>query len=281
MQVPMMLEAYLDESGIHDGAVMCVVAGYYGWRPQWRQLEKAWRKVLGDFNVPLERFHAKDLVPKPQGFFFKWQTQMRDSFLHGLANAIGDSGIRPVSSGVVVSDFFSFSRQRRRLMSGATIKSGKLITSGSPEKPYFVVFMQCLRRLACYAPENGKVHFFFGLGKPFADYATALLSQTKSNPLPMHCKDRLGEASYPLAKETPQLQAADLLVHLTYQHMLARHAEDDWNVQPHTALAMCIGNAASAGDFALLDKTCLQAGLNEAYGLGGKAWEKVAKRRRH
>jgi hypothetical protein len=57
------IDAYLDESGIHDGAAMCVVGGYWSGRTRWRQLDNDWRKVLNKFNVPLERFHAKNLFP--------------------------------------------------------------------------------------------------------------------------------------------------------------------------------------------------------------------------
>ena len=34
-----MIFAYLDESGIHDGAEGCVVAGYFSKKGPWRRLE--------------------------------------------------------------------------------------------------------------------------------------------------------------------------------------------------------------------------------------------------
>jgi hypothetical protein len=57
-----MLEAYLDESGIHDGAKVCMVAGYFGGRSQLRKLERKWKSVLEDFAFPMKDFHAKELV---------------------------------------------------------------------------------------------------------------------------------------------------------------------------------------------------------------------------
>jgi hypothetical protein len=36
-----MIDAYLDESGIHDGAEVCLIAGYFGGRVQWRKFSKA------------------------------------------------------------------------------------------------------------------------------------------------------------------------------------------------------------------------------------------------
>lgn len=55
-----MIAAYLDESG--DSAEVCVIAGYFGGTGQWRKFEVAWRKVLLRFAVPLDKFHAKDLM---------------------------------------------------------------------------------------------------------------------------------------------------------------------------------------------------------------------------
>jgi hypothetical protein len=64
-----MLHAYLDESGIHDGAAVCVIAGYFGGSGQWRNVEADWRDMLADFNIPMEEFHAKDIFPKAKSFF--------------------------------------------------------------------------------------------------------------------------------------------------------------------------------------------------------------------
>jgi len=57
-----MIEAYLDESGIHDGAAVCVIAGYFGGPGQWHKFERLWRKSLDRAGVPLEKFHALNLI---------------------------------------------------------------------------------------------------------------------------------------------------------------------------------------------------------------------------
>src|SRR6266481_3431853 len=55
-----MMEAYLDESGIHAGAKVCVVAGYYGSHKNWKAFEAQWNKVLSSYpEVASEGFHAK------------------------------------------------------------------------------------------------------------------------------------------------------------------------------------------------------------------------------
>jgi hypothetical protein len=273
------IDAYLDESGIHEGAGVCVVGGYWSSRTRWRQLDTDWRKALAKFTVPLDRFHAKDLFPRGEGVFAKWSQADCESLLRALADAIVDSQVSPITSGIVVKDFHSFSENQRRFMTGATIKKGKRVSTGCPDKPYFVVFQHCIRRIACYAPGGGKAHFFFGLDRPFGGYATSLLEEIKKNPFQINCKERLGDPFYPRAKETPNLQAADLLVHLTYQHMLERHAADNWNVSPFGLLGMCIINAKEREDFALLDKACLQAGLNQSYERSGR-WDRPQRRKR-
>ena len=55
-----MMEVFLDESGIHDGASVCVVAGYFGQRSHWRHFERAWKDVLLRFGFQLKDFHAKN-----------------------------------------------------------------------------------------------------------------------------------------------------------------------------------------------------------------------------
>jgi len=271
------MDAYLDESGVHDGAAICVIAGYFGSKRPLKLLEKRWRQALARYDVPMDKFHARDLVSNPpSGFFRKWTKAQRDDFVKWLGKTIVScNGACPISAGIVVADFNSFTLEQRRLITGATIKHGKLITTGSPNKPYFSPFIWCIRRLACYAPEGGKVHFFFGLNRPFADYAKSLLKETKEIPLDINCKERLGDFAFPLAKDTPQLQAADLLVHLTYQFMLERQKAGSWDVPPEGILGACVRNAkGGVADFIFLDKRCLQAGLDQSYEIEGKKWDK-------
>lgn len=47
-----MIEAYMDESGIHEGAHVCVIAGYWGSQKKWKRFETRWREILRDANEP-------------------------------------------------------------------------------------------------------------------------------------------------------------------------------------------------------------------------------------
>jgi hypothetical protein len=263
-----MIDAYLDESGIHDGAAICVIAGYFGGKGQMRKLERAWKTVLADFDFPMEEFHAKDLI----------KSHMHQPMLRGLARAIaGQEKVCPVSYGIVVEDFYSFSLEQRRFMTGATIdpKTIKLITSGCPTKPYFVPFQNVVRLVTDYAPVGGKAHLNFGVDRSFAEYALAMFKQiqeqAKVGPRPWSTwksVDRLGAALFPKASETAPLQAADLLVHLTYRHMCEWH-EKEKVAQPSGLLMECLANMRSRDDHKYQDRECLDQILRQSRGFLG------------
>jgi hypothetical protein len=147
-----MIKAYLDESGIHDGASVCVVAGYFGGLGQWKRFERLWKQVLLKFDIP--EFHAKGFVKN---------TRHTDLIL-ALAKATVRYKIYPVSHAIFVKDFHNFSKEERRFLTGATLSPlGQLAQGGSPDRPYFAPFQQIIKRVATYAPKSGKAHFSFGL----------------------------------------------------------------------------------------------------------------------
>jgi hypothetical protein len=253
-----MLDAYLDESGIHTDAAVCVIAGYFGGRSQLRKLEIAWKRVLQRFNFPLRDFHAKNLFGKPK----------HAPMLSALTEAISEQKkVHPISMGIVVDDFNNFSLDRRKWMTGGRVDTnGKWINSGCPSKPYFVPFTVCLSRITDYASVGGKAHFFFGLDRGFAEYALALFKQIKTQlaqgiylESEWKSKDRLGDADFPMASQTPQLQAADLFVHLTYQRILQHYSSGDWAAAPVSdMLANCVKNTASEDDHGIMNKEHLE-----------------------
>lgn len=166
----------------------------------------------------------------------------------------------------------SFPLDERRYLTGATIKRGKLIRSGCPNKPYFVPFQKVAIQICDYAPRGGKAHFFFGLDRKFAGYAADLFAQIKVSELQSEdlgawgWKKRLGDPSFPLAKETPQLQIADFLANLTYNEMLVA-GQNVGTIPPSQLLAKCIQNRRSDDDFFFVNKENLNASLRNAAAL--------------
>src|SRR5229473_1114245 len=96
-----MIQAYLDESGIHDGAGVCAIAGYFGGPGQWKKLGSEWREVIRRHNVP--EFHAKEFwgfAPNGErvGPYRGWSKLKADVFLDQLVRTIESRDkIHPVS----------------------------------------------------------------------------------------------------------------------------------------------------------------------------------------
>ena len=53
-----MLQGYLDESGIQEGAPLCLIGGFFGGPGQFKKFGKAWQTVLNQYEV--QEFHAKE-----------------------------------------------------------------------------------------------------------------------------------------------------------------------------------------------------------------------------
>lgn len=261
-----MLDAYLDESGIHDGAKVCVIAGYFGCPSKMRKLESDWKRVLDAHKLPMKDFHAKDLV------------KTNDSYplLKELARVIGEQkGVFPVTRAILVDDFNSLSLEQREYITGAMLNpvSGKLVTSGCPSKPYFAPFLDIVKLITDATPVSGKAHFTFGTDKQFHGYAREMFRRITEDAAvdkpysTWQSKERLGDARFPLADETPQLQAADLLVHLTYRVM------EDWvacgkggtrDPRLPELLKLCCTNSRSDKDHVYQNKLLLQQAITQA-----------------
>jgi hypothetical protein len=258
-----MIDAYLDESGIHDGASVCVIAGFFGGRSQWKKFEALWRKTLAAFNVPLEEFHAKDVI-KRNGFFRGWSDDLHSTFLGKLSTAITTFKIHPVSVGVVVADFNECSLPQRRFLTGARLVKGKLVMSGAPNKPYFCPFQECVFKVLEYTPVGGKAHFFFGLDRTFYEYAAAFMKGLQTDGYTeQHA--RIGPSAYPLAKETPELQAADFFAYLTYVDMMERLSKNTWKQRPPDLLGSLLMQARSNDDFQYYEKGAMTEIFKRTY----------------
>jgi uncharacterized protein DUF3800 len=219
-------ESYMDESGIHEGAKICTVAGYYGTELAWKRFEKEWHRVLKGHGLEDIGFHAKDFWRKENGKrvvppYDQWDDVRANRFIERLLQAILRNRIFPFGHGVVTAHWESFSLEARKLLTGARHHNGKFVTSGSPDRSYYLAFMFCVLDSVRHSGTRLKVNFFAGLDKSFSDYASILYKQVCDDPnLSIH--HLLGTIAFPLSKDTPQLQAADLLVYRLYRHNMAR-----------------------------------------------------------
>ena len=238
---------------------MCFISGFFGERRAWDKVEDAWRRVLDRYKVPVEKFHALEAVKRTK-IFTGWDDQAHAQFMLDLAGAIVQFKVYPLSFGIVNADFYSFSENQRRFLTGMEVTAqGKFSGTGNPNKPYFTPFMHIVRQIAGYAPEGGRAHFFFGLDRPFHGYAQEMFRVLKNSPNASNNRDRLGDSSAPKAKESPRLQAADFLTYLTYDH--GRHCLNgrDWFQPAVPALDIMIRKARKLDDLVFYNRQTLTA----------------------
>jgi hypothetical protein len=221
-----MIQAYLDETGIHEGAGVCAIGGYFGGPGQWKKQSGEWDAILKRYKV--DEFHAKqfwgfDNAGKRVGPYKEWLDAKADAFLNELVSTIETRHkLHPISSVVVMESWNKLSHNQRRFLTGGKLVNGKFKTSGCPSKPYFLPFQSCVMDAANHAPIGGKAHYFFDLNKQFKGYALDCFALLKSYDL--RVKDRIGDIDFKTGLEAAQLQAADLYCYQFYQYALRKVA---------------------------------------------------------
>jgi hypothetical protein len=223
-----MIEAYFDESGIHDQAKVCLVAGFYGKQRSWRDFENRWNAVIASYpELAGEGFHAKRFYARNEGKrlgrYKDWTDEKAESFLERLVICITSSReIFPIAYAVVVDDFLALPLQSRQWLTGAKFEknTGRVISGGCPNKPYYLPFIFCVLKStekSATAPEE-KLHVFVGIDRTFHGYASSLYQFLLiDDRLSESLRSKLGTLANPLAKNTPGLQAADLIAHIMYR----------------------------------------------------------------
>ena len=256
-----MIQAYLDETGIHEGAGVCAIAGYFGGPGQWKKQGREWDKILKRYNV--DEFHAKrfwafDKEGKRVGPYKDWAIAKADTFLDELVSTIENNPkLHPVSAVVVMEHWNRLSHNQRRFLTGGRLIDGKFKSSGCPSKPYFLPFQSCVVDAAGHAPIGGKAHFFFDLNKQFKGYALDCFALLKTYPL--LCQDRVGDIDFKTGLEAAQLQAADLYCYQFYQYALRKIA--DPTARP-TKLHMRLLRGLTPGADKFLDERAFEFLLN-------------------
>jgi hypothetical protein len=181
-----MLEGYFDETGIHDGAAICIVAGYYAQRSQWKKYETAWKKILRRERI--KEFHARVFFgPSPKGSEYQgWSAERRKWYIRDLLETIAANELHAVGAGVIVADWKRLSIEQQQFLTGAeySTKLNRFTTSGCPSKPYFLPFQDCIAKVARRCSNGEKAHFSFDLNKEFSGYTRdlyALIKECRQN----------------------------------------------------------------------------------------------------
>lgn len=213
------MESYLDESGITQDDY-CVMAGFTGGYNQWRHLERRWKdvvKVLPDSDFHAHIFFNRDALGKCIGPYKTWSDDDALRFLDDLLDAIESASLHPIGAGVAYTAFNQRTLDERIFLTGGIRRSDRWLTSGSPDKPYYLAFQHCVTAAIERAKGSHiKVNFFCDTQKHLAPYAHDLYERYKKrHPLRVaHC----GELSYVSRLDINVVQAADLLSHVAYRH---------------------------------------------------------------
>lgn len=277
----MVIEAYFDESGIHENAEVCVVAGYYGTQKAWRGFEKQWDKILSDYPELKQGFHAKKFFRRDNrkrvGEYADWDDIKARRFLDRLVQCIIGNRIFPISFAIIVGDFRKLPLMERKWLTGARFTiNGKPISSGCPNRSYYVPFDFCVLDSARMSGANvtEKIDFFVGLDRSFSGYANTLYSFVLSDArLPASVRNLLGRISYPLASSTPGLQAADLLAYRLYRFALDKVAAKQ-NLPIPALISKLTKNRKSGQRFTMFDSSRLTQLIN----MGQHAFHELARR---
>ncbi len=176
------LEAYLDESGTHDGAPVLCVAGYAGNRRQWKAFGKEWFPTLKD--SPLSIFHATD--------------SECDRLRLPLASAIDKGNFMGIICATKPDIFNSPAFSQLKSQMGDA---------------YAVCAITCAWGICLWSHEKklGPVSFVYETGRPNADFVERALKA-----LQRHNDPEVNIAAVSMVKkeECPYIATADFLSHV-------------------------------------------------------------------
>ncbi len=259
-----MIQDYLDESGIHDSAPICLIAGYFGGPGQWKKFDKSWKKILADYGI--SEFHAhnfwqRDSSGNRTGLYRGWDDAESDQFLDKLVSVIENHSrkIHPVTCAMVVAAFDRLDHNQKRFLTGAKIVNGKFKSTGCPSKPYFVPFQICVTDIADHAPVGGKADYAFDLNKQFKGYGQDLFGIMKTFELKVG--DRIGKIDFPAGIDALPLQAADLLCYRSYLYAQERAKQP--SAEPDSLLKRLIRGTLDSMYHSFLDDAGLATLLGD------------------
>lgn len=247
-----MLKAYFDESGIHDKAKICVVAGFVLEASRADLLGSIWKyDVLAPFKLPY--FHAKEFANR-SGPFRGWSDTMAQTFTNramvGIRRAMLDYEWPPMLIGSAIRrcDFLALSEEDRRWLTGGTFVTSSLDErprkwkrQGAPTKPYFLAFQQAVLDAAKYerhmpwgtsygrdfkGPRKGNlVHYVLDRQDDYEATAKAVFNAMQQ--MPLSVKDRLGDVVFSSKLKVLPLQVADFIAYEAYS-LLQNREDGQW-----------------------------------------------------
>ena len=234
-----MLKAYFDESGIHNGSPICVVAGFVLSSQRARLLSDKWQSnLLYQWRIPY--FHAKEFSQRT-GPFKGWRdVQVRDFSIAAIAIineafSIVDVGVS-IGAALVAKDFFALTTDERRWLTGGqyvlsrNADQKKWKKQGVPTKPYFLLFQHAVLdavKLTADRTYQGDVldtgdmvHFIFDQQKEYEVSARSVFRAMKQ--MPLSIRNRIGDVVFSSKLRATPLQVADFMAYESYCYLRDR-----------------------------------------------------------
>lgn len=278
-----MLEAYMDESGIHEGAQVCVVAGYWGSAKKWRRFERRWPEIIKGADEPtLKEFHSSEFwnsKGERRGIFARWSDAKADRFINDLVSCIVNSRLFPTSAALVTSEWKKRTKEERMFLTGGTydVANNRWVTFGAPNRIYFLPFQIALSNPAITCTPGLHVQYFFDLNKQFKKHALDLFHHIKAEKQ-SNFRHRMAGIDFPTSEEAPGLQAADLLAYQNHKSAKERIGRtrpmemDELSPTFRKLVSNCLGRY----QFPFLDDDGINRALqNIPAHLRGPAWRQL------
>jgi hypothetical protein len=220
--VTVMVQIFIDESGIHAGAPVCVIGGYRGSERQWKKLERLWTADGCSIELHAKRFFARTPAGRLVSPYADWDEEKARGFLNCRLEAINEANIYPVAAMIDVAAFRSLTDDERRHLTGGLWREGKWRFSGAPTKPYYLIFQDVvIQGVQAVKRSDWQAEFFVAEQNELAPLAAKLYAQMKRGLDDRHFISMMGEMRFASPKDRAGLQAADLLSYAWYQYRIS------------------------------------------------------------
>jgi hypothetical protein len=203
-----MLQAYFDESGTHwgrGGSKFLAICGYIAPESEWKKFEITWKSILSKYRVRC--FHAKVIESRIKRATGDVRRKY-ESLKIDLVNAVVNSGIIGISSGMVLESYEKFAPQLKGLI----------------DNPYMLCFqhaiVEAVKRGNSFLGENPKekIAFIFDQHNMFSITAHELFKESLEDK-DLKARYRLGSLTFADKTTYIPLQAADHIAYETYRWM--------------------------------------------------------------
>lgn len=213
-----MLQAFFDESGIHNQAQFCVVAGYVGSARHWKRFEELWGPYAKKEAFHAKRFFQRDPQDNRVSPYNEWNDAKAEAYYKQLLDAIASVNIYPVGGIVDVAEFWKYTEVERAHLTGSDRRNGRKTISGAPTKPYYLAFQEALASSLHRLTRNDlKIHFTFDQQNEFAPLALEMFNYFKQPEY--QYAPNMGDIIYSPRTEAIGLQAADLLCYCWFKRI--------------------------------------------------------------